>query len=374
MQGSELVEILRQNKLLFLTGVPCSYLKNFLNCVADDGSGDGVRHVKATSEGEAIGIAAGYHLATGRTPVVYMQNSGLGNAINPLTSLMDRVVYSMPAILFVTWRGEPGHPDEPQHKKMGEVTIELLKILGIPYEFADQDVEKTKSAITKLMNIATQKSQPVALIFKSGLFEKTDRPVLKTRSGLTCREQILELLLEKIGACPVVATTGKTSREIFEIRSKNNQSHQSDFLTVGSMGCAAGIALGVALQTKDKIFIIDGDGAVLMKMGTLATVGYYQPKNLVHIIIDNGAYESTGGQLTVSATLRWGQLLKSVGYKKVLIVKTKKQLAALDFERPDGPMGVVISSAVGSRPDLGRPSVSPVANKNEFMKFIQEKN
>ena len=136
MQGSELVEILRQNKLLFLTGVPCSYLKNFLNCVADDGSGDGVRHVKATSEGEAIGIAAGYHLATGRTPVVYMQNSGLGNAINPLTSLMDRVVYSMPAILFVTWRGEPGHPDEPQHKKMGRIMIDLLNNLEIPFEFA----------------------------------------------------------------------------------------------------------------------------------------------------------------------------------------------------------------------------------------------
>jgi phosphonopyruvate decarboxylase len=373
MKVEDFIVTLKKAELLFLTGVPCSYLTNFLEYITTQPNP--LQHISAASEGEAIGIATGYHLATNKVPIIYLQNSGFGNTINPITSLMDKEVYSIPAILLLTWRGKPGTKDELQHKKMGRIILSLLKDLEIPYEFANSDIGKTSTTINKLKKIAVSEQHPVALIIESDIFEKSecDCGTYNLVDSSMSREQILELLLPKIGENPIITTTGKTSREVFELREKFRQSHKFDFLTVGSMGCASGIGLGVSIQVKSKVFVIDGDGAIFMRMGTLATIGNYSPANFIHIIIDNGSYESTGGQPTVSSTLNWKQLLSSVGYKDISIIKTKLQLQKLKFTGKKGPIGVVIYSKPGSRQNLGRPTSSPIENKNEFMKFISKK-
>lgn len=370
MNPKDLLLFLEREDLKFITGVPCSHFGGLLTQLNSENNN--VFHVRSASEGEAVGIAAGYHLATNKTPIIYLQNSGLGNTINPLTSLIDKLVYSIPAIFFISWRGEPGIPDEPQHKKMGMVMIKLLKDLDLPCGFANNDLRKTITKIKKLKKIAEKEQKPVALIFKAGLFEKTicNESTFDEANYLLTREQILEILLPKLGKNPVVTTTGKTSREVFELREKLNQSHKYDFLTVGSMGCALGIGFGISLQSDKKVFVIDGDGAVLMRMGTLATVGYYKPKNMVHIIIDNQAYESTGGQPSSSSTLNWELLLKGAGYPNVIIVKTKQELENLVINDINEMCAIVIYSRTGSRQNLGRPTSTPIENKIEFMKFI----
>ena len=373
MNPKDLLSYLAKEDLNFFTGVPCSHFKELL--IQLDLESDNFSHICTTGEGEAVGIAAGYHLSTNRIPIIYLQNSGLGNTINPLTSLMDKLVYSIPAILFISWRGKLGVPDEPQHKKMGIVMTDLLKDLDIPYDLADKDFTKTIIKIKKLKNIAEKEQKPVALIFEASLFEKTffKKDTFHKKSHLLTREEILNILLPKIGQNPVITTTGKTSREIFELREKLNQSHKYDFLMVGSMGCALGIGFGVSLQSDKKVFIIDGDGSVLMRMGTLATVGHYKPKNMVHIIIDNQAYESTGGQPSSSPTLNWKLLLRGAGYRKVLVVRTSRELKSLKIDRINNMCAIVIYSKIGSRKDLGRPTSTPVANKIEFMKFLSNK-
>lgn len=371
MTTNELVAALRKEDLTFFTGVPCSYLGNLLVCLNSDSRP--LSHTMACSEGEAVGIAAGYHLATQHVPIVYLQNSGLGNAVNPLTSLMDTEVYGIPCILFLSWRGEPGTIDEPQHKKMGRIMLDLLDDMEIPYQFASNDIAETAKILHQLKRTAIKKQKPVALIFRPNLI---DKPSVSSDSvspvKLMKREEILRLLLPKIGNSPVVSTTGKTSRELFELREQNNQSHKYDFLTVGSMGCASGIGLGIAQQTTKKVFVVDGDGAALMKLGTLATIGHYQPKNLVHIVIDNGAYESTGSQPTASTAVNWRQIFTSAGYQKVIAIRTEKELAALEFTSLKGPCAVIVYSQTGSRPDLGRPTTTPRQNKDSFMHFLMK--
>lgn len=368
MTTTDLMNMLVKQDLTFLTGVPCSYLKDFLACLNSPSSQ--FRHILASSEGEAVGIAAGYHLATNKVPIVYLQNSGLGNAVNPLTSLMDTEVYSIPCILFLSWRGEPGTVDEPQHKKMGHIMLDLLRDMGIPYEFADNDASVTAELVQKLKSVAVNEQKPVALIFRSNIFEKTKKVSSPSNVNLMTREEILADLLLKIGKAPIISTTGKTSREIFELREQQNQAHPGDFMVVGSMGCAASIGLGVASQIDTPVFVIDGDGAVLMKMGTLATIGHYKPKNYIHILIDNGAYESTGGQPTVSATVNWKEIFKGVGYKEVLEVRSRDELESISFENTEGPCCVVIYSRIGSRDNLGRPHGTPAQNKRAFMSFV----
>ncbi len=369
MKAKNFIDILVEKDLLFLTGVPCSFLKNFLSSLGSEKTQ--LQHIIAASEGEAVGIATGYHLATNKVPVIYLQNSGFGNAVNPLTSLMDKKVYSIPAILFLTWRGEPNTKDEPQHKKMGAIMLDLLKVLEIPYRFANKNLHETAKSIIELKKTAIKEQKPVALIFRDNLFEKQNLENSSNDSSLMKIEYILSKLLPKIGNHPIIATTGKISREIFELREMYKQSHKLDFLTVGSMGCASGIGFGIAIQTKNKVFVIDGDGAVLMKMGTLATIGYHANQaKLTHIIIDNSSHETTGGQPTASSILNWKQLLKSIGYKKVTIIKTEKQLMKLKFENKIFPFGVVIYSKPGARTNLGRPTSTPIHNKKEFMKFL----
>jgi len=370
MLSAELVSILKREHLDFITGVPCSYLGDLLSYLTINPNT--LQHITATSEGEAVGIAAGYYLATKRIPVIYMQNSGLGNAINPLTSLMDREVYSIPSLLFISWRGEPGYKDEPQHIKMGKVMLKILDSLEIPYEFASEDAEVTASLIHKLKVLAKKNQKSVALILRSSTIKKVLPKVSDPlRLDFMLREEILRVLLQKVGNCPIITTTGKTSREVFEIRDQLNQSHKQDFLTVGSMGCASGIAFGISMQSKKMVYVIDGDGALLMKLGTTATIGFYQPNNYIHIIIDNGSYESTGAQPSVSSVLKWRSLFSGVGYKQIKIITSRSQLKDLSLSALKSPAAVIIYSRPGSRKDLGRPTTTPVENKLNFMNFLQ---
>jgi phosphonopyruvate decarboxylase len=373
MDADDLTTVLGKEDLTFLTGVPCSYLGNLLACL-NDGSHTSIKHIVATNEGEAAGIATGYHLVTKRVPIIYLQNSGLGNTVNPLTSLMDKEVYSIPSILFLSWRGEPGYPDEPQHVKMGRIMIDLLKDLDIPYEFAIDNVAETAQRIHKLKRLALREQKPVALIFRSDLIKKPNTSSPVVNSLLMKREEILRVILSKIDNSPIISTTGKTSREIFELREELKQPHQQDFMVVGSMGYASSIGFGISRHTRKNVYVVDGDGAVLMHMGNLATIGHYGPKNLIHIVIDNSSYESTGGQPTVSSTLKWEQIFKGSGYHTAHILHTKEQLTALRFDNLQGPCAIVIHAQTGSRSQLGRPTTTPVANKRAFMTFLSEES
>lgn len=372
MKTDEFINLLEREGLTFLTGVPCSYLGNLLAYINDLPKST-IKHIIATNEGEAVGIATGYHLSSGQVPIIYLQNSGLGNAINPLTSLMDKQVYSIPSILFLSWRGEPGKPDEPQHIKMGSIMLDLLKNLDIPYEFAAHDISDTTNHIHKLKQIALEKQKPTALIFRDNLIEKPDHKKIIQKQSLMKREEILRIILKKIDNSPIISTTGKTSREIFELREQAGQPHDQDFMVVGSMGYASSIGYGVTLNTNKNVYVIDGDGAVLMHMGNLATIGHYKPKNLMHVIIDNGSYESTGEQPTVSSTIKWSQVFMGSGYKAINVIQTKDQLESLDFDNFDGPCVVVVQAQTGSRPELGRPTTTPVDNKEAFMSFLRKK-
>ncbi len=370
MESEQFTTILKKLGFRFITGVPCSFLKPFLSYISNKKQ---MEHIIATSEGEAIAIATGYHLATGKVPIVYMQNSGFGNAVNAITSLCAQLVYSIPLIIFLTWRGKPGVKDEPQHALMGQIMIQLLEILRIPYQIASDNTDNVIKKLKILKREALLGKHPAVLIFPSLLFKDNKKESVKNISFPMSREEALEIIVSITKNNPVISTTGKTSRELFELREQKNMKHQFDFLTVGSMGHAAGIGLGVALQAKKDVFIIDGDGSVLMKMGTLATIGNYQPKNFIHVIIDNESYESTGAQPSVSAHVSWKSILKGAGYKTISVVTEKAQLKKIEFSHLKKPAAIVVKVHPGSRKNLGRPTSTPIQNKEAFMKFMQAK-
>lgn len=365
VKPDKLFTLLAKKGLTFYSGVPCSIFKDLIICLNRNNK---VQHIRATSEGEAIGLAAGYYLATKKIPIVYMQNSGFGNAINPLTSLADKEVYSIPMLLFVSWRGEPGVKDEPQHKKMGRVMLPLLDALEIPYLIVNP--ARIDKQISSMVKKAKAEQRPVALVFKEGQIAKLEGGNETHETGFT-REEALSVLLSKIGRSIVVSTTGKTSREIFEIREKTHQSHEQDFLMVGSMGCALSTGLAIKLNTPRRVYVIDGDGAILMKMGTLTTVGSYAPKKFVHIVIDNGAYESTGGQCTSSTVVDWKKLFQSAGYHDVIAIRNKSKLSKINFAKLASPTAIVVKVIPGSRKDLGRPTTTPIQNRDAFMAFVK---
>ncbi|MBI2642398.1 MAG: phosphonopyruvate decarboxylase [Candidatus Wildermuthbacteria bacterium] len=365
MESKVLFDILKRLGLNFLTGVPDSGLRNFLVYV--ENHGNEIQHVHAANEGQAIGIAAGHYLAKGTMPVVYFQNAGLGNTVNPLTSLADPNVYGIPMLLLVGWRGEPGKKDEPQHIKMGEITEGQLKLLGIPYEIAQNEEKTLEEQIGRLKKRGEEEERPVALVFQKGFF--AEEPEAEPPEGLR-REEALRVLLDKIGDSLLVCTTGKTSREVFELRSAKQQEHR-DFLTVGSMGCASLIGLGVAVSQKQKkVFVFDGDGAALMHLGALPTIGNYKPANFFHVLLDNGVHESTGWQPTVSPTTNWEQVFLGSGYKSVTRARTLEELEKINLQDWEGPIALIVNVVPGSRKDLSRPSQTPKESKKAFMDFV----
>ena len=354
---------LKKSGIDFFAGVPDSLLSNFCACVQTNCSKK--NNIIAANEGNAIGMVAGYHLSTGKIGCVYMQNSGEGNAVNPLLSLADEDVYSIPMLLFIGWRGEPGKHDEPQHVKQGKITLSLLEVMGIEYTILSDNYEKQIQEALKYMR---NNNKPYAMVVQKNTFSpyKIDlEPTLYTLS----REEALEVIIDNLTENDfIVSTTGKTSREIFEIREAKKQGHSNDFLTVGSMGHTASIAYGVALGTTYNVFCIDGDGSFIMHMGGIGVIGSSIPNNFKYIINDNNAHESVGGQPTCSKNLDMPQILKACGFKEVIIATTKDEIKnGVEKLRNENSIAMILRTKQGSRENLGRPTTTPIENKNTFM-------
>lgn len=352
-----------------VVGVPDSTLKGIINFFSVS---EEIRQVTAANECEAAGIAMGSYMASGKPALCYLQNSGLGKIVNPYTSLIAKEIYSIPLLLLIGWRGRPGEKDEPQHIMMGRIMTDLLDCLEIPQTVlqADEWEHQLSDAYHHCMQYLT----PYALIVPKGLFKEYVCPREDATTGITlARETALESIVNIVDPKSlIVCTTGKSSRELFEIRERMEDMHGKDIYTVGGMGCASSIALGMALkQPERRVVCIDGDGAVLMQLGTMATIGHYKPKNLLHILIDNQSYESTGRQPTVSKTMEFAQVADGCGYSSVKTVDTVKTLATAlkDSMEEERLCLIIVKCTASSRSDLGRPTTMPVQNKEDFMKF-----
>ncbi len=359
----------------FFAGVPDSLLKNFCAYVTDNAPAD--KHIISANEGSATALATGYHFATGRIPLIYMQNSGEGNMINPLLSIVDPDVYSVPLLIVIGWRGEPGVHDEPQHVKQGKVTCGLLDAMQIPYSVLSGDMED--GSLDEILDAAyahiNEKSAPYALVIKKGTFaEYVLQNNVTVEAEMSREEAIEKIMLAAPENAAFVSTTGMASRELYELRDKYHQGHEKDFLTVGGMGHASQIALAIAMQKKDRqIFCIDGDGASIMQMGGLATIGTRKPSNLVHIVLNNGAHDSVGGQPTVGRQIDLCAIAAGCGYDNVVRVETAAELDAVlnDRETSDTLTFVEVLVRKGARKDLGRPKTTPQENKKALMEFLK---
>lgn len=365
MKIEEFVEVLDSE---FYTGVPDSLLKPLSSYLMNTYGIDPKHHLIAANEGNAVGIAAGYHLATNKIPVVYMQNSGEGNAINPIASLLNDKVYGIPAIFVVGWRGEPGIHDEPQHVYQGEVTLKLLEDMDIKYFVISTDttIDEIKNVMVEFRNILL-KGKQVAFVVKKNALEY-DGKVKYTNDYFISREEAIKHIIAISKTDKIISTTGKASRELFEARKEDE--HQYDFLTVGSMGHSSSIALGVAINKPNKkIWCIDGDGAALMHMGSLATIGSINPNNFIHILINNNAHESVGGMPTVANKINFIDIAKACGYKNIVSVDNYQELDnALNNAKKTNVLSFIeIKCTIGAREDLGRPTLSAKENKNNFM-------
>lgn len=360
----------------FYTGVPDSLLKPLCNYLMDTYGIDSKHHMIAANEGNCTAIAAGYHLATGKVPAVYMQNSGEGNVINPLASLLNDKVYAIPMIFIVGWRGEPGVHDEPQHIYQGEVTVKLLEDMDVAaYVVTKETTEEELDAQMQVFRSLLAKGKDVAFVVKKGAlsFEKN---VEYSNKNHMRREEIIEHIVNVSKEDPILSTTGKASRELFEIREKNGQSHKYDFLTVGSMGHTSSIALGVVLQKpQQKIWCIDGDGAMLMHMGAMAVIGANKPSNLVHIVINNCAHETVGGLPTVASEINLVKMAEACGYPYAVRVSEFEQLdKELQAAKERRELTLIeVECAIGAREDLGRPTTTALENKENFMRYLQER-
>ena len=359
----------------FYAGVPDSLLKALCNYLMFTYGVDKNHHLIAANEGNAVAIAAGYHLATGKVPVVYMQNSGEGNIINPVASLLNDKVYGIPMIFVVGWRGEPGVKDEPQHIYQGEVTVRLLDDMDIKSIVLDGDMSDKAFAeewgkITPLLKEGKQ----IAVVIRKGALSGAPKVQYKNENPMV-REDIIRKIVEISGDDPIVSTTGKASRELFEIREEKNMGHGYDFLTVGSMGHTSSIALGVAINKPDKkVWCIDGDGSMLMHMGAMGVVGSVCPNNLVHIVINNASHETVGGLPTACGNMDVPAIANACGYKLVLSARDEVSLDEVlkNAKESDVLTFVEIKSSIGAREDLGRPTTTAKENKENYMEYLKK--
>lgn len=372
MKVEKLVEIIGSD---FYAGVPDSQLKSLCNYLMNEYGINSKHHVIAANEGNCVALAAGYHLATGKVPVVYMQNSGEGNIINPVASLLNDKVYAIPMVFIVGWRGEPGIHDEPQHIYQGEVTIKLLEDMGIKSFAIGKDTtdEEVASVMEDYKKVLAE-GKDVAFVIRKGAISYEGKVKYSNENKLT-REEIIQHIVKVTGEDPIISTTGKASRELFETRVANGQSHKYDFLTVGSMGHSSSIALGVAVNKPDtKVWCVDGDGALLMHMGSMAVLGANSPENMVHIVINNGAHETVGGMPTVASKLDIVAIAKACGYpyavsvdsfddldRELVAAKSRKMLSLIE-----------VKCSIGAREDLGRPTTTAIENKKNFMEYLTE--
>ena len=367
------IEKLRENGIDCFAGVPDSLLKNICAYITDHC--DARHNIITANEGAAIGLAAGHYLATGKPACVYMQNSGEGNIINPLASLTDPEVYNIPVLLLIGWRGRPGVHDEPQHVKQGKVTTGLLNTMGINFDVLSKEEEKAEKQIAKAID-ALKKKDVYALVIEKDTFEDYKLQNVEKNDLTMSREEAIQTVAAALAEkdC-IVSTTGMVSRELFEYRAAMNQGHERDFLTVGSMGHASQIALGIALEKPDrKIWCFDGDGAIIMHMGSMAIVASKKPKNYVHVVFNNGAHDSVGGQPTVGLKIDLPRIARAVGYKHTYSVSTKGDLTDVlkEIKTQDGLSLLEVKIRKGYRTDLGRPTTTPIQNKEALMKFLMD--
>jgi len=361
----------------FFTGVPDSLLRPLGDYLMDTYGVDGKHHIIAANEGNCTALAAGYYLATGKIPVVYMQNSGEGNIINPAASLLNDNVYAIPCVFVVGWRGEPGTKDEPQHIYQGKVTVKLLEDMDIKTFIIKKDtsLQEVESAMKEFNNLLSI-GKSVAFVISKGAVFYENKVSYKNNCNIT-RETAIKHIVSVSKNDPIISTTGKASRELFEIREANNDGHSYDFLTVGSMGHSSSIALGIALnKPNNKIWCIDGDGSVLMHMGAMALLGANNPKNVIHIVINNGAHETVGGLPTVADKIDLCGIAKSCGYPYTIRVDNVNKLdEELIMAKERNQLSMIeIACSIGAREDLGRPTTTALENKHNFMKYLKSLN
>jgi phosphonopyruvate decarboxylase len=372
MKAERFAEILGSD---FYTGVPDSQLKPLCNYLMHTYGIDPKHHLIAANEGNCTALAAGYYMATGRIPTVYMQNSGEGNIINPVASLVNDHVYAIPLIFVIGWRGEPGVHDEPQHIYQGMVTLKLLEDMDISAfvvsaDTAEEELIEKRREFQSLLDEGKQ----VAFVIRKGALSY-DEKVDYQNHNVMKREEIIQHIAKVTGNDPIISTTGKASRELFEARTAAGESHERDFLTVGSMGHASSIALGVALNMPGKkIWCIDGDGAMLMHMGAMAVIGSQRPENLVHIVINNSAHETVGGMPTVAGHMDIVAIARACGYPYAV---SADNFADLDEElekakKESGLRLIEVKSSIGARADLGRPTTTALENRQNFMAYLQK--
>ncbi len=367
-------EFFEELKCDFFTGVPDSMLSSFCDYLMQ-WKGISNEHIIAANEGNCVGLATGYYLSTGRVPIVYLQNSGIGNILNPVVSLLNEKICRIPCLFFVGWRGEPGVADEPQHRFQGEITQQILQDIGIKTFLIESSItqETWRELLEQTDELLTDKKQ-VAFIFVKGSIE-SEKTASNRNSYQIVREKAISEIVSIAPNDFFVASTGKIARELFAVRESENGNHERDFLTVGAMGHCSSIALGIAMQMPShRIWCLDGDGALLMHMGSMAVIGASGVKNLVHVVFNNEAHESVGGYPTVMGSVDLKKVAEGVGYQKVYIVDSMEQLqAALPEIQNNRVLSLLeIRTAIGSRKDLGRPTISPEDNVKQFMACLQK--
>ena len=362
------LNFLLKKKINFFTGVPDSLLKTFLselNSIKEK------NNIIAANEGSAVSIGIGYYLATKKIPCIYMQNSGLGNAINPLASLAHENVYSIPMLLIIGWRGGPSFDDEPQHKVKGKITPKILKLLKIKYLIINHKT-KNFNRISKLISYSKKQSKPVAIIVEKNTFLNNKTKINKKEKKLLYRREIIEILLKNLNKkTKLISTTGYTSRELNQIRSQKKLSNGQDFYLVGGMGHATSVAIGVALKNKNKTICLDGDGSLLMHLGSLSTVGYFKNKNFIHILFNNKVHESVGGQKIFSKKIDFKSMVLSLGYRNYYFVKNKDEFEKKikNFFKTKGTTFIDISTEVGILKNLKRPKNLKIIKKKFLKNF-----
>ena len=357
----------------FYAGVPDSLLKPLCNTLYQQCE-RGRNFFVCANEGAAAALCAGHYLASGKPGMLYMQNSGIGNAVNPIASLLDRRVYGIPVLFVIGWRGEPGVKDEPQHVFQGEITRELMDVLQVP-SFILTPETAPEELIGRLESFRSLfcEGRSAAIIVEKGALSGGDEVKFSNSNTMT-REEALRLIVHSSDAQTVfVSTTGKTSRELFEIRESDQSGHQRDFLTVGSMGHADMIALGIALEKPDRtVCCLDGDGAALMHLGSLLQIAAVAPQNYIHVVFNNQAHESVGGMPVTNTNVSFAQIAQDAGYRRTFSVKTEDELLQALAMAEDGekPCLIEVACAIGSRPDLGRPTTTPQQNRDDLMGYL----
>jgi len=372
MEAKDLVEILASRGMDFYTGIPDSHMEQLCNYLVERFGTSG-HHIMPANEGNCAGIAAGYHLATGKVPVIYMQNSGLGNFMNPFVSMLSDRLFGIPCLLIVGWKGEPGRPEQPQHTFQGELTQGTLDLLGIPYAVLEKGLDEAGfAAIIDGFLPVLGSGGCAAILVKSGAVTAEVRTKDQS-SELMSREDAIRKIITAAPGDAFVATTGKACRELYELRERLGLPHRNDFLVIGSMGHASSVAQAVALNRPEtRVWCLDGDGSALMHLGALASIGSSSPANLIHVILNNGTYDSVGGQPTMAPGIDFIAIAKACGYRECCKVRSPRALdeALASAKASIGPVLLEVVISDGSREDLGWPQVAPKDAKAAFMSFL----